>query len=73
MQLLKKTDNPVELQMLVDTLNAKGIECRVDNAGMRSLLPLPGVMDARVMVHRSDLAAAEQVLHDLGKPVIGDS
>jgi len=65
MQCLTKTANPVTLQILCDTLDEKGIEYRVDDAGMRALLPLPGITDARVMVHGADMGAAEQVLHDL--------
>jgi len=63
MQCLTKTANPVTLQILRDTLDEKGIEYRVDDAGMRALLPLPGITDARVMVHGADMEAAEQVLH----------
>ncbi len=63
--LLKKTTDPVELQAVVDALHTRGIECRVENAGMRALLPLPDVMDARVLVHDRDRIAAEQVLRDL--------
>jgi len=65
MQCLTKTANPVTLQILCDVLDEKGIEYRVDDAGMRALLPLPGITDARVMVHGADMDAAEQVLHDL--------
>lgn len=65
MQCLMKTANPVTLQILCDTLEEKGIEYRVDDAGMRALMPLPGITDARVMVHAADMYAAEQVLCDL--------
>lgn len=65
MQCLTKIANPVTLQILCDVLDEKGIEYRVDDAGMRALLPLPGITDARVMVHTADMAAAERVLCDL--------
>lgn len=65
MQCLTKTADPITLQILCDILDDKGIECRVDDAGMRALLPLPGITDARVMVHGVDMKAAEQVLRDL--------
>jgi len=65
MQLLKKIADPVLLQILCDALGERGIGFRVDNAGMNALLPLPGVMDARVMVGDDDIKAARQVLADL--------
>jgi len=65
MQCLTKTANPVTLQILCDVLDEKGIEYRVDDAGMRALLPLPGITDARIMVHGVDMEAAKRVLHDL--------
>ena len=65
MQLLKKIADPVLLQILCDALGERGIGFRVDNAGMNALLPLPGVMDARVMVVDEDIEAARQVLADL--------
>jgi len=65
MQCLAKTANPVTLQILCDVLDEKGIEYRVDDAGMRALLPLPGITDARVMVHGADMETAKQILHDL--------
>jgi len=67
MQCLVTTANPVTLQVLCDVLDEQGIEYRVDDAGMRALLPLPGITDARVMVHAADMEAAEQVLRDLGE------
>lgn len=57
--------NPVSLQILCDALTERSIIFRVDNAGMSALMPLPGVMDARVLVADSDLKAAEQILDDL--------
>jgi len=65
MQLLKKIADPVLLQILCDALEERGIGFRVDDAGMNALLPLPGVMDARVMVVEEDIEAARQVLDDL--------
>ncbi|MDQ7010313.1 MAG: DUF2007 domain-containing protein [Mariprofundaceae bacterium] len=65
MQLLKKIADPVLLQILCDALDSRGIGFRVDNVGMNALLPLPGVMDARVMVVDEDIEAARQVLDDL--------
>ena len=65
MKCLTKTVNPVTLQILCDVLDEKGIEYRVDDAGMRALLPLPGITDARVMVYETDMEAAAQVLRDL--------
>jgi len=65
MKFLTKTIDPVILQVICDALEEKGIAYRVDDEGMRALLPLPGITDARVMVHGADMDAAEQVLHDL--------
>ena len=65
MQLLRKIADPVLLQILCDALEERGIGFRVDDAGMNALLPLPGVMDARVMVVEEDIEAARQVLDDL--------
>ena len=57
--------NPVSLQILCDALTEREIIFRVDNAGMNALMPLPGVMDARILVEESDLQAAELILRDL--------
>jgi len=65
MKLLSKITDMVALQILCDVLDEKGIEYRVDDAGMHALMPLPGITDARVMVHGADMEAAEQVLRDL--------
>ncbi len=65
MQCLTKIVDLVTLQILCDMLTEKGIEYHVDDAGMRALLPLLGITDARVMVHAPDMKAAEQVLSDL--------
>jgi hypothetical protein len=66
MQLLTKLADPVSLQILCDALDQWHIRHVVDHAGMRALLPLPGVMDVHVMVADGDLAAARRILHDLG-------
>lgn len=66
MQLLTKLSDPVILQILCDALEQRHIRCIADHAGMRSLLPLPGVMDVHVMVDDGDLDAARRILHDLG-------
>jgi len=65
MKLLKKIADPVSSQVLFDALKARGIPFQVDNAGMNALLPVPGLMDARIMVEDEDLAAAKRVLQDL--------
>jgi len=66
MRLLKKIADPVLLQVLCDALRERGIQFQVDDAGMNALLPVPGLMDARIMVEDEDLIAARRVLHDLG-------
>jgi len=63
-ELLRISD-PVSLQILTDMLESKQILFRVENAGMNALMPLPTVMDARVLVAEDDLVAAKQVLYDL--------
>ena len=63
-ELIRIAD-PVSLQILCDALAGRSIIFRVDNAGMNALMPLPGLMDARVLVEDSDVHAAELVLHDL--------
>ncbi len=63
-ELLKVSD-PVTLQILSDMLESKHILFRVENAGMNALMPLPTVMDARVLVDEGDLVAAEQVVQDM--------
>ncbi len=65
MQCLTKISDPITLQILCDALDEKDINYRVDDVGMRALLPLPGITDARVMVHDADKEASEQVLRDL--------
>lgn len=66
MRLLKELTDPVTLQVLTDALQERGVPYHVDGAGMRALLPLPGLTDARVMVEDEDMTAAMRVLHDLG-------
>jgi len=63
-ELLKISD-PVLLQILVDTLDSKNILYRIENAGMNALMPLPTVMDARVLVDEDDQMAAKQIIQDL--------
>jgi len=63
-ELIKLSD-PVLLQILSDTLEERNIMFRVDNAGMNALMPLPTVMDARVLVAEEDIKAAELILNDL--------
>lgn len=65
MKCLTKCSDAVSLQVLSDALAAAGIGFRVEDAGMRALMPLPGVMDARVMVEAADMPAAMRVLRDL--------
>jgi len=65
MHVLKQISDPVALQVLCDALDERGVEYRVDDAGMRALMPLPGITDARVLVHDADMAAADAVLRDL--------
>jgi len=66
MECVAKLADPVALQVLADALEAAGVGFRIEDAGMRALLPLPGVMDARVMVEEVDEPAARRVLRDLG-------
>ncbi|GAV20333.1 hypothetical protein MMIC_P1298 [Mariprofundus micogutta] len=63
-ELIKLSD-PVLLQVLTDALAERNILFRVDNAGMNALMPLPSVMDARVLIAEDDIKAAELVLNDL--------
>ncbi|MDX8395720.1 MAG: DUF2007 domain-containing protein [Mariprofundaceae bacterium] len=67
MQLLCKMSDPVLLQILSDSLEEKRIIFRIDNAGINSLMPLPGVIEARILVDDRDMLAAQQVLSDLGE------
>jgi len=55
----------VSLKILSDMLESKNILFRVENAGMNALMPLPTVMDARVLVAEEDRVAAELIARDL--------
>lgn len=63
-ELIRLSD-PVSLQILSDVLVERNIIFRIDNAGMNALMPLPTVMDARVLVVEEDIKAAEMILNDL--------
>ena len=63
-ELIRIAD-PVSLQILCDALAERAIIFRVDNAGMNALMPLPVVMDARILVEERDLTAAELIVRDL--------
>jgi len=62
---LIRISDPVSIQILSDALESRQIVFRIDNAGMNALMPLPTVMDARVLVAEDDLSAAELILSDL--------
>ena len=63
-ELLKISD-PVLLQILTAALESNNIPCHIENAGMNALMPLPTLMDARVLIAAADESAAQQVLRDL--------
>jgi len=65
MVLLKKMNDQIGLQILCDLLESEGIAFRVDGAGMNSLMPLPGLIEARVLVNDFDMEAAKQVLSEM--------
>ena len=65
MQLLKKVNDQITLQILCDLLESGGIGYRVEGAGMNSLLPLPGLIEARVLVEDRDMEAALGLLSDI--------
>jgi hypothetical protein len=69
MQLLKKTNDQISLQILCDLLESGGIGYRVESAGKNSLLPLPGLIEARVLVDEQDMEVAQSVLAEMGKGV----
>jgi hypothetical protein len=69
MQLLKKINDQISLQILCDLLGSGGIGYRVEGAGMNSILPLPGLIEARVLVDEQDMAAAQSVLAEMEKGV----
>ncbi|MDQ6968919.1 MAG: DUF2007 domain-containing protein [Mariprofundus sp.] len=62
---LIRISDPVSIQILSDALESRQILFRIDNAGMNALMPLPTVMDARVLVAEEDIVAAELILSDL--------
>jgi len=66
MQMLVRLNDTISLQVLMDALEGRGIACRVDNAGMHALMPLPDIMDIRIFVDDSDMSAAQQLVRDLG-------
>ncbi|MCF7822202.1 MAG: DUF2007 domain-containing protein [Mariprofundaceae bacterium] len=65
MQLLKKVNDQISLQILCDLLESGGIGYRVEGAGMNSLLPLPGLIEARVLVSEQDMESALGLLADI--------
>ncbi len=62
---LIKISDPVSLQILSDVLASKNIIFRVENAGMNALMPLPTVMEARVLVAEEDAVAARLIVQDM--------
>ena len=62
MQLLKKMNDQISLQILCDLLESGDIAYRVEGAGMNSLMPLPGLIEARVFVNDYDMEAAQRLL-----------
>ncbi len=66
MQMLVRLNDTISLQVLMDALEERGIACRVDNAGMHALMPLPDIMDIRIFVDESGMNAAQQLVRDLG-------
>jgi len=65
MQLLKKVNDQITLQILCDLLESGGIVHCVEGAGMNSLLPLPGLIEARVLVDEGDMEAAQALLNEM--------
>ena len=65
MKLLKKVNDQISLQILCDLLDSGGIAFRVEGAGMNSLMPLPGLIEARVLVDERDLEAGLGLLADI--------
>ena len=60
------------LQILCDLLESAEIGYRVEGAGMNSLLPLPGLIEARVLVGEQDMEAAKDILADIESDAEGD-
>lgn len=67
MKLLKKVNDQISLQILCDLLESGGIEFRVEGAGMNSLMPLPGLIEARVFVDEGDFKEAEEIRTEIEK------
>jgi len=65
MVLLRQVADPVLLQIFCDALTSRGIDYRVENAGMNALMPLPGITDARIVVEDREYDAARRVLDDM--------
>ena len=65
MKLLKKVNDQISLQILCDLLDSGGIAFRVEGAGMNSLMPLPGLIEARVLVDEQDMETALGLLADI--------
>ena len=65
MKLLKKVNDQVTLQILSDLLDSGGFKYRVEGAGMNSLMPLTGVIEARIMVDEEDFGLAQGLLADM--------
>jgi len=63
-ELIRIAD-PVSLQIACDALEDNNIAFTVENAGMNALMPLPELMDARLLVAADDEAAARQIIVDL--------
>lgn len=72
MQLLKKMNDQISLQILCDLLESGGIGYRVEGAGMNSLLPLPGLIEARILVDEQDMDVAQALLADIESDEEGD-
>ena len=53
------------LHIVCDLLDSGGINYRVDGAGMNSLMPLPGLIEARIMVDDEDLEIAKALLIEM--------
>ena len=62
---LMKVSDQVLLQVICDALESRSICFRVENEGMHALMPVPGLMDARILVEEADLSAAMMILDDL--------
>jgi len=65
MQLLKKVNDQVTLQIICDLLESGGFQYRVEGAGMNSLMPLTGLIEARIMVDEEDFELAQGLLADM--------